>query len=688
MGSGCHSPDHMSSYVGKNVEIAAGVDFNWMQTDSDRLKTYLENEHHLTEADLQSIAYNSALRKSIDDRVKEAPIYSSLQPTEAGVYFLHRGPQHESTRLHFLEKGHKEPREVELEPLKDPNSKLKILNYFASNTGRYVLVSLSSDGTEKSTLVIYDRKVRSILAESFKVNVHARASFLPDDSGFVYNLGEPGSQSDSPKRNSLTRFHKIGTDPSTDPIIFSGDEAVNGSKQTNDVMRVLILPASQVAVGVATEGISSRYRLYFKSIKDLQNSDKSWVKIFDESAGYLDFCVNDASIFWSRDKGDGNLDIFRVSFENLKPKESLVFTNPDWTVLSFGATSKNLLVLTRRDLNTKLVVQELKTGKNRSLTDEAGYQTTAIVTSPTENLVYLKKESYSFPAQYFAYRLDNRELVLMDQFQSKSNDAQIIATTYFAASSDSTEVPYIIIRDKRTQLSVNTPTMLESYASYGTLTTPFYDRTSVDWFKRGGVIVKCLARGGGDLGIKWHEGAKRVKKINSYLDTIACADDLIRRGFTSSRKLAYSTNSAGGLIASSILNFRPELFRAIVCNACILNVTEILKTKIGEVHISEFGDPRDPSEGGVLQKMDAYLGAKTSKELPAILIAHGFEDSRVPVWMSAKVHAKIKSLNPERKDILLRIDFGGGHGPDALRTQRTYLWADFYSFLMRELDVN
>ena len=45
-------------------------------------------------------------------------------------------------------------------------------------------------------------------------------------------------------------------------------------------------------------------------------------------------------------------------------------------------------------------------------------------------------------------------------------------------------------------------------------------------------------RGGGELGEDWHLAGKKLNKPNTWRDTIACAEHLIREGYTSKAKLA------------------------------------------------------------------------------------------------------------------------------------------------------
>ena len=54
-------------------------------------------------------------------------------------------------------------------------------------------------------------------------------------------------------------------------------------------------------------------------------------------------------------------------------------------------------------------------------------------------------------------------------------------------------------------------------------------------------------RGGGELGEAWYRGGKLEHKQNTFGDFIACAEQLLADGYTTSPRLAISGGSAGGL---------------------------------------------------------------------------------------------------------------------------------------------
>ena len=67
------------------------------------------------------------------------------------------------------------------------------------------------------------------------------------------------------------------------------------------------------------------------------------------------------------------------------------------------------------------------------------------------------------------------------------------------------------------------------------------------WLERGGVYVVANIRGGGEFGPDWHQAALKRDRQRAFDDFVAVAEDLIRRGITSPRRLGIMGGSNGGL---------------------------------------------------------------------------------------------------------------------------------------------
>ena len=76
---------------------------------------------------------------------------------------------------------------------------------------------------------------------------------------------------------------------------------------------------------------------------------------------------------------------------------------------------------------------------------------------------------------------------------------------------------------------------------------------------------------------------------------------MIANRYTSTRKLAISDGSNGGLLVGAVLNQRPELFGAAVPAVGVMDMLRFNKYTIGWAWVSDYGSPDDPEMFPVLR---------------------------------------------------------------------------------------
>lgn len=73
-----------------------------------------------------------------------------------------------------------------------------------------------------------------------------------------------------------------------------------------------------------------------------------------------------------------------------------------------------------------------------------------------------------------------------------------------------------------------------------------------------------IARGGGELGLRWHKDGCMMKKHNGIQDLQACITLLHELGYSQPMQTALMSMSAGGVLAGALCNIAPHLIRAVV----------------------------------------------------------------------------------------------------------------------------
>jgi prolyl oligopeptidase len=175
---------------------------------------------------------------------------------------------------------------------------------------------------------------------------------------------------------------------------------------------------------------------------------------------------------------------------------------------------------------------------------------------------YIGFESATQPRKLYSVDVVSGRIVELTHPTAGFDTNGIVTEQHFTRSADSTLIPYILVRH-RGHPKRNTPTLLEGYGAYGLLNTPGYSSTRGRlWLAKGGAYVIANTRGGGEFGPKWY--VTKADRRRVYEDFAAVASDLIRRGYTSPRRLGIIGHSAGGSLVAVALNQHPSLFHAAV----------------------------------------------------------------------------------------------------------------------------
>ncbi|UCH94708.1 MAG: S9 family peptidase [Candidatus Aminicenantes bacterium] len=263
-------------------------------------------------------------------------------------------------------------------------------------------------------------------------------------------------------------------------------------------------------------------------------------------------------------------------------------------------------------------------------------------------------------------------------------DAGSYKTRQFeAVSKDGTRIPYFVVMKKDIKLNGKNPTLLYGYGGFEVSLKPFYSATvGCCWLEKGGVFVSANIRGGGEFGPKWHQAGLLKNRHKVYEDFIAVAEDLIKRKITSPDKLAIQGGSNGGLLVGVIFTMRPDLFKAVLCQAPLLDMQRYTKMPPGASWMAEYGDPDDPDMWEYIKTYSPYHNLKKNVKYPEIFFSTSTRDDRVHPGHARKMAAKMEDMGYK---VFYYENTEGGHAGAANNKQRAYMNALNYTFLYIQL---
>ena len=191
------------------------------------------------------------------------------------------------------------------------------------------------------------------------------------------------------------------------------------------------------------------------------------------------------------------------------------------------------------------------------------------------------------------------------------------------------------------------------------------------------------------MGRAWYDNGKMLNKMNTFTDFIACAEQLIKDGYTRKDKLAIMGGSAGGLLVGACLTLRPDLFGAVICDVPFVDVINTMSDAsipLTTLEYDQWGNPDNKEYFDYIMSYSPYDNVKAT-EYPHTLITTGLNDPRVAYWEPAKFAAKLRELKTDDNLLLLKTNFDAGHAGASGRYDYLKEIAFKFAFLIDRLEA-
>src|SRR4030095_15133646 len=274
-----------------------------------------------------------------------------------------------------------------------------------------------------------------------------------------------------------------------------------------------------------------------------------------------------------------------------------------------------------------------------------------------DKFVFYTYTSFNSPPTIYKYDIPTRKSTVFRTVDIPGFDANNYEVKQvFYTSKDGTRVPMFLTYKKGIKLDGNNPTLLYAYGGFNITTNPNFSALRIALLEQGVVYASANLRGGGEYGEKWHEAGTKLKKQNVFDDFIAAAEYLIAQKYTSSSKLAIQGGSNGGLLVGAVSNQRPELFKAVIEQAGVMDMLRFHKFTIGWNWIADYGSSDNEAEFKALHAYSPIHNIKPGTKYPATLITTADHDDRVVPAHNFKYAAALQAAQGGDNPILIRID--------------------------------
>jgi len=228
-----------------------------------------------------------------------------------------------------------------------------------------------------------------------------------------------------------------------------------------------------------------------------------------------------------------------------------------------------------------------------------------------------------------------------------------------------------------------------AYGSYGATMDPAFAVSRVSLLDRGFVYALAHIRGGQEMGRRWYEDGKLLRKKNSFNDFIDVTRWLVKEGWADGKRVSAMGGSAGGLLMGAVANMAGADYRAIVAQVPFVDIVTTMLDESIPLTTNEFDEWGDPKKKEYYDYMLSYspYDNVARKDYPAMLVTTGLWDSQVQYYEPAKWVAKLRTLKTDSNPLLFRTSMEAGHGGKSGRFQRFREIAEEYAFILDQSGI-
>jgi prolyl oligopeptidase len=663
--------------------------YRWMENlKSPQLQAWVKAQAAYTKDYLSKLPARDALLARVEALDNASTRVTGLSLCGSRYFYLKVTPADQTPKL-YARDGLQGPERLLVDPqvLGGTGGRFSISDYYPSPDGRLVAVEIAPGGSEEGLLRILDAATGKPLSDSIDRIWGASVNWDTSGAFFYYNrlqkLG-PGMTDLDKELDEAAYIHRLGDDPEKDIPVLGRKFNPPVHMLPTDSGSVAITPGAPYAFGFVEHGVKNELTIVISPVDALAKGKPAWTKIVDVDDGVVSIACIGRDLWLLTHKDASRFKVIHMDLDHPDIAHAqVVVPESDAVIRGISAAKDALYVASTKDGIVHL--QRVPYGQTTAYPITLPYDGTfngafASVLNPG---MLLRMAGWTHAPQWYAYdpatgALTNTAL----EPRNPTDFSGITAVEVTAPGADGTPIPLSIIYRRDIKLDGKSPCLMEGYGSYGISIDPSFDATRLALLEKGIVIAVAHVRGGGENGEDWHLAGQKSTKQNTIRDFIACAQYLIKQGYTSRDRLALRGTSAGGITIGGALTQRPDLFALAIINVGVVNALRAEAEPNGAVNTPEFGSVKNPGEFKSLYAMDAYQHVRKGVAYPAVLLITGINDPRVDPVELFKMTARLQAATSSKNPILLRVDPDAGHGIGSTKHQRDLIAADQAALLL------
>ena len=651
------------------VEVADP--YRWLEDqEAPRTREWIARQNEYTDSILERAPGREELRELVTRLLQFESIGS---PVEAGGrYFYTRRRPDQDLAVLYVREGLDGVERVLLDPhplSEDHTIGADLLDVTAD--GKHIVYGVRQGGADEVELHVRNVATGEDLPDVLPTALYLAVSSLPDGSGFYYALfGGEGPR---------VRYHAMGTDPTTDPVIFGEDASIE------ELTMPAISEDGRWLLVNSLHGTSGPTRVYLKNLEQ----DGPFKTVIDdgESHSIATIAGDKLVITTDLDAPNRRVMVAELARPEVEHWVEVIAEREGAVVESAVGVGGRLFVSTVEEVCTHLSVHDLDGKLLRKL--EFGSIGSAGLSSGrwSSPETFLTFTSFHVPPTIYRYDVDFGDPEVWARIDIPVDTADLVVQQVFYASKDGTEIPMFVLHHRDLKKDGTNPAVLTGYGGFNLSLTPFFFPTAAAWVQNGGVYAVANLRGGGEYGKAWHEAGMLDRKQNVFDDFAAACEHLAAEGYTSPEHLVVEGGSNGGLLTGALLVQHPELVGAVICTYPLLDMIRFHECLLGRYWVAEYGSSADPDQFPYLLEYSPYHNVREGTHYPATLFVTGDLDTRVDPMHARKMAAMVQAMNASAEPIMLRYHIRAGHAAAPPVRDQIETMVDELSFLAWQLEL-
>jgi oligopeptidase B len=649
----------------------------WLREKTNpKVIEYLKAENAYTDVmTAHTKALEDSIYREIVGRIKETD--NSVPYRDHGYWYYTKTEQGKAYPIYARRKGSMQaPEQIIFDQNKEAAGKtfFSLGGFDVSPDGRILAILVDTTGYEDFELRFRDLATGKDLPDRIP-KLGFGMAWASDNRTLFY------STTDSAKRNDKVWRHRLGTDRAADVMVYHDPDVLFNVAvdRTRSGAYVLINSSSFT---------SSEYHAV--DAAHPEQPPRSLARRQPNVEYTVDHTGNRFIILTNKG-GQTNFALMQASVRTPEKWEPLIPYVDSIYVEGVDAFRDHLVWAERAGGFRRLVVYDVATKQmHRIAFDEAAYG--VFPSANPEFSTTLFRFTYSSlvtPPSTYDYNVKSRRRTLLkrEEVLGGYDPSRYAIERTYATARDGARVPVSIVYRKPFTRDASRPLVLYAYGSYGATTEPTFNSSRFSLVDRGFAYAIAHIRGGQEMGRRWYDDGKLMKKMNTFTDFIDVADHLIKERYTSRDRLVANGGSAGGLLMGAVANLGGDRFRAIVADVPFVDVMNTMMDASIPLTAQEWlqwGNPYKKDEYDYMMRYSPYDNVER-KPYPALLVTSGINDSRVAYWEPTKWVARMRSMKADGNPLLLKMNMGGGHGGSSGRYERYREQAFRFAFMVDQV---